>query len=52
MLAALLKRVVESPAVSVGTAIGISTIIILTVIHLSYEIRIKKIQLENLKKNE
>ena len=46
----LLKKVIEHPVFSIATAVGVSAVIILSVIHLSYEIRIKKIELENLKK--
>jgi hypothetical protein len=48
MLAVLLKKVVDSPTMSILTALGVSTVIILSAINLGYEIRIKKIQLKNL----
>lgn len=51
MIGVLLKKVVEHPALTIGTALGVTAVIALTIIHLSYEIRIKRIQLENLQKS-
>lgn len=50
MVSILLKKISEHPVLAAGTAVGVAAVIVLTIVHLSYEIRIKKIQLENLKK--
>lgn len=48
MIAVLLKKVTESPTFTVMTALGVSLVVILSAINLSYDIRIKKIELKNL----
>jgi len=48
MFAILLKKITDSPTMTVITTLGVSTVVILSAIHLIYEIKVKRIELKNL----